>query len=152
VRKVKRLSLSNRRTLAVVLFAVVLVGALATWSRWVARVAVAAPLAVGTEPSTRGQVPGRVQLTVTARRYTFSPDRIEVEEGDLVKITLQTDDIPHSFTIDAYRIAKRAAPDQPVTFEFQADQPGVFPFYCNLTADPGCRQMQGQLVVRRKNP
>jgi heme/copper-type cytochrome/quinol oxidase subunit 2 len=152
VREVKSLSLSNRRTLAVLLFASVLLVALAAWSRSIERTALAAPVAAGTEPSLQGQAPGRVQQTVTARRYTFSPDRIEVEEGDLVKITLQTEDIPHSFTIDAYRIAKRAAPDQPVTFEFQADQQGVFPFYCNLTADPGCRHMQGQLVVRPKAP
>jgi heme/copper-type cytochrome/quinol oxidase subunit 2 len=147
---VKSLSRSNRRTLAVLLSAFVLVGALAAWSRSVERAALAAPVPARTESSPQGQAPGAVQQTVTARRYTFSPDRIEVEKGDLVKITLQTEDIPHSFTIDAYRIAKRAAPDQPVTFEFQADKQGVFPFYCNLTAEPGCRQMQGQLVVRPK--
>ena len=30
-------------------------------------------------------------------------------------------------TIDAYRIAKRVSPGQPITFEFRADQPGTFP-------------------------
>ena len=85
---------------------------------------------------------------VTARRYTFNPPRIEVFQDDLVKIELRTEDIAHSLTIDAYRIAKRVSPGQPVTFEFRADQPGTFPYYCNLDIDSGCRQMRGELVVK----
>ena len=69
--------------------------------------------------------PARPQtFTIVARKYSFSPSRIEVARNDLVKITLVTEDIPHSFTVDAYRIAKRAAPHQSVTFEFRADQAG----------------------------
>ncbi len=90
------------------------------------------------------------QVTVTARKYAFSPARIEVTENDLVKITLQTADIPHSFTIDAYRIAKRASPGHPAVFEFRADQVGTFPIYCNLTTDDGCKNMKAELVVRPK--
>ena len=86
-------------------------------------------------------------FSVTARRYTFDPPRIEVRQDDLVKIDLQTSDIAHSMTIDAYRIAKRVSPGQPVTFKFRADRPGTFPYYCNLQIDDGCRQMRGELVV-----
>jgi heme/copper-type cytochrome/quinol oxidase subunit 2 len=85
---------------------------------------------------------------VSASRYRFDPPRIEVFQDDLVKIELRTRDIAHSLTIDAYRIAKRVSPGQPVTFEFRADQPGTFPFYCNLQIDDGCRQMRGELVVK----
>ncbi len=91
-------------------------------------------------------------ITVHARKYSYSPARIEVQEGDLVTVRFEADDIPHSFTIDddAYRIAKRAAPGQPAVFEFRAEKAGNFPFYCNLTADDGCRKMRGELVVRRR--
>ena len=85
---------------------------------------------------------------VTASRYKFAPARIEVPQDDVVKIELRTEDIAHSLTIDAYRIAKRVNPGQPITFEFRADQPGTFPFYCNLQIDDGCRQMRGELVVK----
>jgi heme/copper-type cytochrome/quinol oxidase subunit 2 len=94
------------------------------------------------------QGPTPREFTVKARKYAFSPDRIEVRLGDLVKIILEAEDIPHSFTVDAYRIAKRANPGQGVTFEFRADQTGSFPFYCNLAQDDGCRKMRGELVVR----
>jgi len=60
-----------------------------------------------------------------------------------VRITLSSDDIPHSFTIDKYRIAKRVEPGRPVVFEFRADQAGRFPIYCNLSLDEKCREMRG---------
>jgi heme/copper-type cytochrome/quinol oxidase subunit 2 len=87
-------------------------------------------------------------ITVRARKYSYEPSRIEVQHNDLVKITLEATDIPHSFTVDAYRIAKRASPGHGVSFEFRADRPGTFPFYCNITEDEGCRNMRGELVVR----
>ena len=104
----------------------------------------------------RGQRPAVAQdqapimrpWAVTASRYHFDPPRIEVFQDDLVKIDLRTDDIAHSMTIDAYRIAKRVSPGQSVTFEFRADQPGIFPYYCNLQLEDGCRQMRGELLVK----
>ena len=94
------------------------------------------------------QGPTEKPFTVRARRFSFDPPRIEVNQDDLVKIELRTEDIAHSLTIDAYRIAKRVGPGQPITFEFRADQPGTFPYYCNLQIDDGCRQMRGQLIVK----
>jgi heme/copper-type cytochrome/quinol oxidase subunit 2 len=95
--------------------------------------------------------PGTIrQFSVSARKYAFQPTIIEVQQDDLVKITFDALDIPHSFTVDEYRISKRAAPGQPVTFEFRADRPGRFPIYCNLKIDDGCRQMRGELLVRSR--
>ncbi len=97
-----------------------------------------------------GQEDAPKPYSIAARKYAFSPDRIEVEEGDLVKVTLSAEDVPHSFAIDAYRIVKRASPGHPAVFEFRADQAGTFPFYCNITSDDGCKNMRGQLIVRPK--
>jgi cytochrome c oxidase subunit 2 len=98
--------------------------------------------------SAQDQGPTARTFTVTAHRYTFDPPRIEVNQDDLVRVTLNADDIPHSLTIDAYRIAKRAHPGQPVSFEFRAGQAGTFPYYCNLQIEDGCRRMRGVFVVR----
>ena len=86
-------------------------------------------------------------FSVSAHKYAFSPAVIEVGQDDLVRITFTTDDIPHSFTVDRYRIAKRVERGKPVVFEFRADQPGRFPIYCNLAIDEKCREMRGELVV-----
>jgi plastocyanin len=93
------------------------------------------------------QEPVRRDVTITAARSAFSPARVEVGLGDIVKITLVAETAPRSFVIDAYRISKRATPSQPVTFEFRADRPGTFVYYCDITNDEDCRKMTGELVV-----
>ncbi len=108
------------------------------------------PAATAAQPVLQEARRPPVEVTVVARKYSFSPAHIEVEQDDIVKITLRSEDIPHSFTIDDYRISKRAAPGQPVTFEFRADRAGTFRYYCELTSDPKCRDMRGELVVRAK--
>jgi heme/copper-type cytochrome/quinol oxidase subunit 2 len=90
----------------------------------------------------------RREFQVSARKHSFTPSTLEVQQDDLVKITLRAEDIAHSFTIDDYRIAKRAGAGQTVIFEFRADRAGEFPFYCNLKVDDGCRNMRGRLIVR----
>jgi heme/copper-type cytochrome/quinol oxidase subunit 2 len=90
------------------------------------------------------------EFTVHAKRFAFAPERIEVGQDDMVKITFTADDIAHSFTIDDYRIAKRAEAGQTVTFEFRADKPGSHAIYCNLSNDDGCKRMHGTLVVKAR--
>jgi cytochrome c oxidase subunit 2 len=116
----------------------------------VASALVAVALLAGTlvrTPVVRAQGTAR-EFTVSGDQFAFSPVRLEVQKDDLVKITFTARDIAHSFTIDVYRIAKRAASGQSVTFEFRADQVGTHRFYCNLTQDDRCRRMEGQLIVR----
>lgn len=94
------------------------------------------------------------EFQVSAHKYAYrvtGVDRpeIHVREGEIVHITFSTEDIPHSLTIDGpYRISKRAAPGKPVTFDFLADKPGTFDFYCNLALDERCRkELRGRLIV-----
>jgi len=109
--------------------------------------AAAVVVGVATAASIVAQAPTTRTFSVTARKYSFSPARIEVGQDELVKIELRTEDIPHSWTVDEYRISKRVGADQPVTLEFRADKPGTFRFYCSLQIDEGCKDMHGELVV-----
>jgi len=104
-------------------------------------------------PPTFAQSQGRTPrpFSVAAKRYKFDPGRIEVFQDDLVIVELKTDDVAHSLTIDEYRISKRVSPGRPVTFEFRADKPGTFRYYCNLQTEDGCRQMRGELVVKPRS-
>ena len=96
------------------------------------------------------QAPNRPAFTLLAKDFRFSPDRIEVTQDDLVKLTITSEDVAYSFAIDEYRIVRRVPANASTTFEFRADRAGAFRFYSNLTSEPGHRQMQGQLVVRAK--
>ena len=53
-----------------------------------------------------------VEVRIDGDQYAFAPRRIDVQKDDLVKVTFRAGDIAHSFTVDAYRIAKRAAAGQ----------------------------------------
>ena len=117
-----------------------------------ASLAVAVAASMGPGHAGLAQEQGPHEIVLTAKRYAFSQPHIEVAMNDVVKIKLVADDIPHSFTIDEYRISKRAAPGRPVTFEFRADKPGKFPFYCSLRIEEGCRDMRGELVVTPRRP
>jgi plastocyanin len=89
------------------------------------------------------------EFTVVGDHYAFTPSTLTVNKGDVVKVTFTAKDIAHSFTIDdGYRISKRAGAGQSVTFEFRADSAGEHVIYCNLSADPKCKDMKGKLVVR----
>ena len=94
------------------------------------------------------QAPNRRDFTVTARDYRFSPDRLEVTQDDLVKITVQSQDVAYSWTIDEYRLSKRVPAGGSTSLEFRADRPGTFAFYSNMTNDQRHTGMRGQLVVR----
>ncbi|MBI2187898.1 MAG: cupredoxin domain-containing protein [Acidobacteria bacterium] len=94
------------------------------------------------------QAPNRPEFTLIAREFRFSPDRIEVAQDDLVRLTIRSEDITYSFAIDEYRIVRRVPAGGETTFEFRADRPGTFRFYSNLTSDSAHTRMQGQLVVK----
>jgi len=96
------------------------------------------------------QAPNRREITLTARNYKFSPGRIEVGKDDLVKLTVQSEDVAYSLTIDEYRVSRRVPAGGSTTLEFRADRPGTFTFYSNLTNDSRHTQMKGELVVRSR--
>lgn len=119
----------RRKSVSVVAFACVAL-AVGVWTRASAR---------------QGQVR---EFTIEGSQFAFSPTRIDVQQDDLVKVTFTARDMAHSFTIDEYRIAKRAGAGQTVVFEFRADRTGAFTFYCNLSQNDRCREMKGHLQVR----
>jgi len=94
------------------------------------------------------QPPNRPEFTLVARNFRYSPDRLEVSQDDLVKLTIRSEDAAYSFAIDEYRIVRRVPAGGATTFEFRADRPGTFRFYSNLTSDGAHADMQGQLVVK----
>ena len=94
------------------------------------------------------EAPNRRDFTVTAKDFRFSPARLEVSQDDLVKLTVKSEDVAYSVTIDEYRIARRVPAGGTTTFEFRTDRPGTFPFYSNLTSDSRHSEARGELIVR----
>src|SRR5688572_17258163 len=93
------------------------------------------------------QAPTRRDVSVTVKNFRFSPARIAVTRSDLVQVTVQSEDVEYSFTIDAYYVSKRVPAGGSVSFEFLADREGTFPYYSSLTNDPRHAEARGDLVV-----
>ena len=101
-------------------------------------------------PVAQDQTPERRDITITAKDFRFSPNRIEVGRDDLLRLTVKSEDVAYGFTIDDYRVSKRVPAGGSVVLELRLDREGTFPFYSNMTSDARHAQMRGELVVRRK--
>ncbi|MCC7126291.1 MAG: cupredoxin domain-containing protein [Acidobacteria bacterium] len=112
--------------------------------------ALLALVTVVTVVTAQEQAPNRREFTIVAKDHQFTPNRMDVSQDDIVRVTLRAEGRTYSFAIDAYRIVKRVAAGETITFEFRADQPGTFDFYCSLTSDPECPGMRGTMTVKGK--
>ena len=96
----------------------------------------------------------KVEVFMTLIRSHFTPDRIEVNEGDDVTIhvtSLETaEDQTHGLAIDMYNINVSMEPGKHENISFKADMPGVFPFYCTEFCSALHLEMTGYLLVKPK--
>ena len=99
-------------------------------------------------PASRAEASER-RFEVTATKFHFEPEVLEVEQGDHVVISLRSTDVKHGFNLKPYGI-KTTIPKggEAVAVEFTADKPGTFSFSCSEYCGPRHRSMKGQLVVR----
>ncbi|MFI5301009.1 MAG: Sec-dependent nitrous-oxide reductase [Polyangiales bacterium] len=95
-----------------------------------------------------------VDVYMTAIRSHFTPDRIEVDEGDTVNLHVtsleQAEDQTHGFTIDMYNINLSLEPGKHENVSFKADLPGVFPMYCTEFCSALHLEMTGFFLVKPK--
>ncbi len=102
-------------------------------------------------PRTAVEPPGQVpvkEFSVEARRFEFVPNRLEVNQGDHVKVTIHSADGTHGFEIKQFGIKEKAKRGgEPVTVEFDATRPGTFEIKCSEYCGRGHSHMTGTLVV-----
>lgn len=92
-----------------------------------------------------------VEVWMTATRSHFTPDIIRVKQGDTVKLHItnieQTRDATHGFAISNYNIQASLEPGETANFEFVADKPGSWNFYCTEFCSALHLEMAGWLLV-----
>ena len=90
-------------------------------------------------------------IDVVARRFAFEPSRIEVTEGERVRLVVTSADGVHGVEIKKFKLAKSVPRGgQPVTLEFTASAAGEFPILCSEYCGDGHGDMKGMLVVSAK--
>jgi nitrous-oxide reductase len=95
-----------------------------------------------------------VDVYMTAIRSHFTPDQIEVEQGDTVNIhitNLETsEDTTHGFTVNMFNVDLSLEPGKHENVSFVADTAGVFPMYCTEFCSALHLEMAGYLLVKPK--
>jgi nitrous-oxide reductase len=97
---------------------------------------------------------GKLHVYMTVVRSHFTPENIDVEEGETVVIHLtsqeQAPDATHGFCIAGYNINVSLEPGEYANFEFKATRPGTYPIYCTEFCSALHLEMMGYLQVKPK--
>jgi cytochrome c oxidase subunit II len=93
--------------------------------------------------------PDRV-ISIVAERFTFSPSKITVKEGELVEFVITSDDTDHGFRIPDAKI-ELAIPQQgkgEARVRVVWNKKGSYAFECSRPCGAGHNLMRGTIVVK----
>lgn len=112
-------------------------------------VLVAAAAAIGSV-LTRAEAPAprAVVVEMTAKRFAFLPEQVEVNEGDEVTLNVRSADGTHGIEIGKLKL-KKAVPrgGDVVTLAFTAPGPGRYVITCSEYCGRGHDDMKSVLIV-----
>ena len=95
---------------------------------------------------------GKVHVYTTVGRSHFTPENVEVNQGDTivwhVNSLEQAPDATHGFCIAGFNINLSLEPGEAETLEFKADRAGTYPFYCTEFCSALHLEMMGYLQVK----
>lgn len=111
----------------------------------------AAAIAAATVPA-RAQVPapaaeGERVVQITARKFTYKPDVIELELGVPAVIELTSLDRDHGFAVPELGLRIDVEPGKTARVKVTPDKVGTFPFHCDIFCGSGHEEMAGRIVV-----
>lgn len=86
-------------------------------------------------------------IEVRAKRFTYSPDVITVNKGDLIRLKLISEDVTHGFFLDGYGTEFFVHPGETREVIIKADKTGKFTFRCSYTCGEFHPYMVGYLKV-----
>ena len=94
---------------------------------------------------------GPREIPIVAKRFTFEPARVEVTEGEHVRLVVSSADGVHGVEIKKFKVNKKVprGGDQ-VTIDFVASAPGEYSILCSEYCGNGHEEMKGTLVVAAK--
>jgi cytochrome c oxidase subunit 2 len=91
------------------------------------------------------------EIPIVAKRFTFEPERVEVTEGERVKLVVTSADGVHGLEIKKFNVNKKVPRGgEAVVIEFVASASGEFPILCSEYCGKDHESMKGMLVVAAK--
>ena len=106
-------------------------------------VLMATPAAAGRQ----GEAPSPHVITMTAKKYEFSPATVTVVRGQPVRIEATALDKTHGIEIKQFNVKVKLEKGKKTVIEFTPDQVGEFEFKCSEFCGLGHGHMKGKLIV-----
>jgi cytochrome c oxidase subunit 2 len=91
------------------------------------------------------------EIPVVAKKFGFEPSRVEVTEGERIRLVVTSADGVHGVEIKKLKANKKVPRGgEAVTIDFVAPAPGEYPIVCSEYCGNGHEEMKGALVVAAK--
>jgi cytochrome c oxidase subunit II len=86
-------------------------------------------------------------VRVTARKFVFTPNVIELKKGEPVVIELATEDVFMGFNVPELKMRSDIVPGKVMRLAVTPDNAGTFTFLCDVFCGDGHETMSGKIVV-----
>lgn len=86
-------------------------------------------------------------IKVSARRFTYTPNVIELRRGEPVVLELTTEDVFMGFNVPDFNVRSDIVPGKVSTLALTPDKAGTFIFLCDVFCGDGHETMSGKMVV-----
>jgi nitrous-oxide reductase len=94
----------------------------------------------------------KVTINMTSLRSHFTPDTVEVNEGDEITWHItnieMAEDATHGFALPGQHVQLSIEPGETTTVTFVADHAGVYPFYCTEFCSALHLEMMGYFLIK----
>lgn len=87
-------------------------------------------------------------IKVVAKKFAYSPNRIEIKTGESVVLEFTALDFVHGFSLPDMNVRADLPPGQVTRVPLQPTTAGSFTFLCDNFCGDGHEQMNGTIVVR----
>lgn len=91
--------------------------------------------------------PGDRVVHIVARKFSYSPDVIELQLGIPVVIELTSADRDHGFSVPELGIRIDVEPGKTARVRVVPQKVGTFDFHCDVFCGSGHEEMAGRMVV-----
>ena len=86
-------------------------------------------------------------IRITARKFEFVPEKIELKKGEPVVLEFTTADVLMGFNAPDFKVRTDIAPGQVARVHLAPDKTGDFDFFCDNFCGEGHETMSGTIRV-----
>ena len=88
------------------------------------------------------------EIAISAEKYKFTPDLIELKKGETVILSISSEDVNHGFCSKELNIFLEIPAGEEVKYKFTPTKEGSFEFYCCVYCGKGQKKMKGKIIIK----